>query len=127
MNSSVIIAKKSLSQVYFLITRSKHKIFKVGLNQEWRKQRDLPENPNRGGPLANLPDYTFLDGRPTPLGMNRLRKITKQREIAKQIVTLSSEIDFALERSAKLKEQEEIKRQEIINSKLKPKGNTLLQ
>ncbi|XP_026475752.1 39S ribosomal protein L52, mitochondrial-like [Ctenocephalides felis] len=127
MNSSVIIAKKSLSQVYFLITRSKHKILKVGLNQEWRKQRDLPENPNRGGPLANLPDYTFLDGRPTPLGMNRLRKITKQREIAKQIVTLSSEIDFALERSAKLKQQEETKRQEIINSKLKPKGNTLLQ
>lgn len=39
------------------------------LDRKWRERRGLPENPNAFGPLTNLPDYSFLDGRPTPLGV----------------------------------------------------------
>lgn len=31
----------------------------------------LPRNPNKSGLLTDLPDYTFLDGRVTPLGVSR--------------------------------------------------------
>lgn len=56
--------------------------------------------------------------------MRQLDRINKQKEIARKIVTLSSEIDFAIERNKSMKEQKELKRQTIINSKLKPKGST---
>lgn len=39
------------------------------LDQKWREQKGLQGNPNAFGPLTNLPDYSFLDGRPTPLGV----------------------------------------------------------
>lgn len=38
---------------------------------KWRYARGLPRNPNTAGPLTDLPDYTFMDGRPTPLGVMR--------------------------------------------------------
>jgi len=31
----------------------------------------LPVNPNKESPLTYLPDYTYMDGRPTPLGVNK--------------------------------------------------------
>lgn len=30
----------------------------------------MPKNPTSSGPLTDLPDYSFMDGRPTPLGVN---------------------------------------------------------
>lgn len=35
--------------------------------KEWRVSRGLPVNKNAEGILTDGPDYTFLDGRPTPL------------------------------------------------------------
>jgi hypothetical protein len=40
------------------------------LDQRWRKKMKLPKNPNAEGPLTNLPDYTYMDGRVTPLGVS---------------------------------------------------------
>lgn len=37
----------------------------------WRRNRRLPKNPTSSGPLTDLPDYTYMDGRPTPLGVMR--------------------------------------------------------
>lgn len=42
------------------------------IDQRWREAKGLPENPNAFGPLTNLPDYTYLDGRTTPLGVSFL-------------------------------------------------------
>lgn len=43
----------------------------TGINFDivWRRNRRLPKNPTSSGPLTDLPDYTFIDGRPTPLGV----------------------------------------------------------
>lgn len=43
----------------------------------WREKNRLPLNPTSHGPLTNLPDYTFLDGRPTPLGVRRVQETCK--------------------------------------------------
>ena len=42
----------------------------------------LTANPNTFGPLTNLPDYTFKDGRPTPLGVRQKARLDKQRDYA---------------------------------------------
>lgn len=97
------------------------------LIQKWRKEKGLPMNPNAYGVLTDTPDYTFLDGRPTPIGVNQKQRMIKQKEILDKIIQLNSEIDFAIERHAKLKEVETERRKKIIEGKLKPKGSLLLK
>ncbi|XP_030383150.1 39S ribosomal protein L52, mitochondrial [Scaptodrosophila lebanonensis] len=96
------------------------------IDQKWRASRGLPQNPNAFGPLTNLPDYTFLDGRPTPLGSNQKKRLLKQQEIATKIVQLSGELDYAKKRHETLKAAADAERQRIIENKLKPKGHLLL-
>eukprot|EP00099_Drosophila_melanogaster_P019083 NP_610313.1 mitochondrial ribosomal protein L52 [Drosophila melanogaster] len=97
------------------------------IDQKWRAAKGLPENPNAFGPLTNLPDYTYLDGRPTPLGANQKRRLIKQQEIATRIVELSGELEFAKQRHERLKANAESEKQRLIRSKLKPKGHFLLK
>ncbi|XP_011634355.1 39S ribosomal protein L52, mitochondrial [Pogonomyrmex barbatus] len=52
------------------------------LDQRWREKRGLTVNPNAFGLLTNLPDYTFKDGRPTPLGIRQKARLDKQRNYA---------------------------------------------
>ncbi|XP_053673418.1 39S ribosomal protein L52, mitochondrial [Anopheles nili] len=84
-------------------------------------------NPNKSSPLTHLPDYTFMDGRVTPFGANQKKRILQQREITKQIVTLSKEMDFAVDRHNRLKTEAVENRQKQIADKLKPKGHLLLK
>lgn len=78
-------------------------------------------------PLVTLPDYTFMDGRPTPLGSNQLQRLMKQREWTDKIVTQLGELDFAKKRYAKMVEDKEQARNTILSSKLKEKGAKLLK
>lgn len=97
------------------------------LIQKFRKERGLPLNPNACGPLTDLPDYTFLDGRPTPLGTRQNNRMLKQKQIAERILTLSKEIDYAVKRHQDMLNKEEEKKQQIIANKFKPKGHLLLK
>lgn len=77
--------------------------------------------------LTDGPDYTFIDGRLTPYGINQKKRILKQKELLQDIVKLTGEIDFAVERHKQLQTDEEMKKNEILNNKLKPKGLALLR
>ncbi|XP_043474220.1 39S ribosomal protein L52, mitochondrial [Leptopilina heterotoma] len=96
------------------------------IDQKWRKQRGLTLNPNRFGPLTNLPDYSFKDGRTVPLGVNQSKRLNKNREYAEKIVKLVGEVDYAVERYYRLIEEKKQERDEILRNKLKPKGQLLL-
>ncbi|XP_011304298.1 39S ribosomal protein L52, mitochondrial [Fopius arisanus] len=95
------------------------------LDQGWRRKMRLPENPNAFGPLTNLPDYSFADGRPTPFGTRMLNRINKQREILKRVRTLTSEVDYAVQRYERIQGEKAKYRKSILESKLKPKGTKL--
>ncbi|KAL7735426.1 hypothetical protein ACLKA6_019543 [Drosophila palustris] len=112
-----------------LITAQRHVALTAirSIDQKWRAAKGLPENPNAFGPLTNLPDYTFLDGRTTPLGSNQKKRLIKQQEIAAKIVELSSELEFAKQRHERLKSEAQAEKQRILQSKLKPKGHLLLK
>lgn len=49
----------------------------TGVNHDiiWRRDRRMPKNPTSSGPLTDLPDYSFMDGRPTPLGVNEKHQL----------------------------------------------------
>lgn len=96
------------------------------LIQKWRQEKGLPLNPNTSGVLTDKPDYTFLDGRPTPLGVRQKNRIIKQQEIAAKILQLSGEIDFAVERHKQNLQLEKQQVETILKNKLKPKGKALL-
>lgn len=96
------------------------------MDKKWREENNLCKNPNAFGPLTNLPDYTFMDGRPTPLGVRQMKRILVQRDIANKIVTFSKELDFAKERCIKLKKEDADRKESIIKNKLKSKGHLLL-
>ncbi|KAL5286791.1 Mrpl52 family protein [Megaselia abdita] len=84
-------------------------------------------NPNRFGPLTNLPDYSFMDGRPTPMGSNQFKRYKTQREMVEKIITINEELEFAKERHSKNLAAKAEAKQKIISDKLKPKGHLLLK
>jgi len=45
-------------------------------------RQGLTSNPNTSNPLTNLPDYSFKDGRPTPIGVRQLARMETQRKYA---------------------------------------------
>ncbi|XP_046431232.1 39S ribosomal protein L52, mitochondrial isoform X2 [Neodiprion virginianus] len=94
-------------------------------DQRWRAKKGLTANPNTFGPLTNLPDYSFKDGRPTPLGVRHRDRLEKQREYAERIIKLTQEIDYAVERHDRLQKEEAARIQAILDRKLKPKGQLL--
>ncbi|XP_034477355.1 39S ribosomal protein L52, mitochondrial [Drosophila innubila] len=112
-----------------LVTAQRHVALTAvrAIDQKWRAAKGLPENPNAFGPLTNLPDYTFLDGRTTPLGSNQKKRLIKQQETAAKIVELSSELEFAKQRHERLKSEAQAEKQRIMQNKLKPKGHLLLK
>uniref|UniRef100_A0A5K3F492 Large ribosomal subunit protein mL52 n=1 Tax=Mesocestoides corti TaxID=53468 RepID=A0A5K3F492_MESCO len=69
----------------------------------FRVKRGLPASNNEWGPLTDLPDYSFLDGRiPKITSVGQKRRIIDQYMTTKQIVCLSAELH---ESNKKLKEQ----------------------
>ncbi|XP_055856847.1 39S ribosomal protein L52, mitochondrial [Episyrphus balteatus] len=96
-------------------------------DQYWREDHGLPTNPNSEGPLTNLPDYSFVDGRITPLGTNQKKRIQHQQEIARKMVTAIKELDYAKKRFVDMKASKEAEKKRIIENKLKPKGHLLLK
>ncbi|XP_022912667.1 large ribosomal subunit protein mL52 [Onthophagus taurus] len=113
--------KQTLFSRFFSLTTTNQ------INQKWRQERGLPLNPNACGVLTDKPDYTFLDGRPTPCGVNQRRRIVKQREITEKIIALTKEVDFAVLRHEQIKKEDELARKKLLDSKLKPKGKMLIK
>ncbi|XP_024888457.1 39S ribosomal protein L52, mitochondrial [Temnothorax curvispinosus] len=112
---------------YNIVVNGFHQSCVQYLNQRWRQKRGLTANPNTFGLLTNLPDYKFKDGRPTPLGIRQKARLDKQRGYAARIIKLVGEVDYAVERHARLQKEKEQKTQQILDNKLKPKGDLLLQ
>ncbi|XP_062544968.1 large ribosomal subunit protein mL52 isoform X1 [Armigeres subalbatus] len=117
------LTKRFLSRAYSSKTISS-KIFHNDFTEI--KERNLPRNPNKSGPLTDLPDYTFLDGRVTPLGANQTKRLLQQHELANKIVTMSKEMDFAVERYRTLQANKQKENKQVLDQKLKPKGFLLL-
>lgn len=91
-------------------------------NQEWRERKGLPQNPNKDKMLLDLPDYSFVDGRPTPYGSRQKQRIEKQRYYTAKIISLTEEIDTAERLHQEKLAKQKMLAEQRIKAKLRPKG-----
>lgn len=79
------------------------------------------------GPLTDLPDWSFADGRPAPALKGQLRRKQEREALARRIVMLSNEVDQGIE-AWKEKQAENRRIEEHKKSLLlKPKGKLLVK
>lgn len=60
----------------------------------WFYSRGLPKNPNASGPLTDNKDFSFVDGRPTPLGKGQKRRIISNQLLAVICLFCSSSLEL---------------------------------
>ncbi|KAJ1529253.1 hypothetical protein ONE63_006053 [Megalurothrips usitatus] len=93
----------------------------------WRVSVGLPAALNDVKEFKDYPDFSYVDGRPTPVTPYQLKEIKRQRALAASAVKHLKEIKYIEERHMKKIQSAEAERRLIIESKLKPKGDQLLE
>lgn len=99
----------------------------VQAGQKWRKENGLSRTGSEFGPLTDLPDWSFADGRPAPPLKGHLKRRQERENVARRIVMLSSEVDRGVEAWAQKKEEAKRKEEHRKSLLLKPKGKLLLK
>ncbi|KAL1781724.1 39S ribosomal protein L52, mitochondrial isoform X1 [Sigmodon hispidus] len=89
----------------------------------WRLEQGLSANPSGYGPLTELPDWSFADGRPAPPMKGQLRRKAEREKLARRVVLLTQEMDAGLQ-AWKLRQQKSQEERKQGNA-LKPKGISL--
>ncbi|XP_058594483.1 large ribosomal subunit protein mL52 isoform X4 [Neofelis nebulosa] len=104
--------------------RKLHSSVAARAGSQWRLQQGLAANPSGYGPLTELPDWSYADGRPAPPMKGQLRRKAQREKFARRVVLLSQEMDAGLQawqlRQQKLQEEERKQK-----NALKPKGALL--
>ncbi|XP_054719794.1 39S ribosomal protein L52, mitochondrial-like [Uloborus diversus] len=115
----------STIQVYNSSVRLIHTapiLYRIG---GWRLRQGLPAKGVEYGPMTDLPDWSYADGRPAPLSHGQRKRIKLQKQYCEQIIQLTKEVDecFELQKEKTAKENE--KREAFLRNRLKPKGDAL--
>ncbi|KAI5745915.1 hypothetical protein M8J76_015502 [Diaphorina citri] len=98
-------------------------------NIKWRLQQGLPQYLNSCGPLTDNPDYSYVDetlNRPPCYGTGQRKRILEQIELAKSIIHYTKEVDKCKEKTQEKLKAQQLERQALLESKLKPKGTETL-
>ncbi|TNN71977.1 39S ribosomal protein L52, mitochondrial [Liparis tanakae] len=95
--------------------------------QEWRKEHGLARSGSEYGPLTDLPDWSFADGRPAPLLKGQLRRKQEREVLSRRIVMLSSEVDRGMEVWSEKREEAKRLEEHKKSLLLKPKGKLLMK
>ncbi|XP_070576181.1 large ribosomal subunit protein mL52-like [Ptychodera flava] len=90
---------------------------------KWRERHGLARNPTQDyGPLVDLPDWSYEDGRPAPPTKRQLFNQQIRREIAEKIDIYSREMLEAKEKYIEKQQEHEKIEDKVRKSRLKPKG-----
>ncbi|XP_071316064.1 large ribosomal subunit protein mL52 [Trachinotus anak] len=99
----------------------------VQAGEKWRKEHGLSRSGTEYGPLTDLPDWSYADGRQAPPMKGHLRRRQEREVLARRIVMLNTEVDRGIEmwkeRQDKAKRTEEHKKSLLF----KPKGMSLMK
>ncbi|KAG8596175.1 hypothetical protein GDO81_001762 [Engystomops pustulosus] len=66
----------------FLWKRSLHSTTLLCAGQEWRIKHGFARSGSEYGPLTDLPDWSFADGRPAPQWKGQIRRKEENKEFA---------------------------------------------
>ncbi|CAH1778591.1 unnamed protein product [Owenia fusiformis] len=89
--------------------------------EKWRLQHGKARCGNEYGPLTDLPDWSYVDGRPAPLNRGQVRRIEERKQLAEQIREGISDLQFAIANHEYRTKKQQDERQAIKDSKFKPK------
>uniref|UniRef100_A0A0D9RUM6 Large ribosomal subunit protein mL52 n=1 Tax=Chlorocebus sabaeus TaxID=60711 RepID=A0A0D9RUM6_CHLSB len=87
-------------------------------------RQGLAANPSGYGPLTDLPDWSYADGRPAPPMKGQLRRKAEREKFARRVVLLSQEMDTGLQ-AWQLRQQKLQEEQRKKENALKSKGASL--
>ncbi|CAM9142084.1 unnamed protein product [Lampetra fluviatilis] len=90
--------------------------------QDWRIKHGLSPDGGGYGPLADLPDWSFADGRPAPPQKSHLQRQAKREALMKRVVLLSAQMDGAVRRWEAARGQKTEREAQETRGALKPKG-----
>ncbi|XP_078497469.1 large ribosomal subunit protein mL52 [Lissotriton helveticus] len=93
--------------------------------QEWRVKHGLAAGGTQYGPLTDLPDWSFVDGRPASPWKGQVRRKLEREEFARRVVMLSEEVDRGMHTWEQKQQQLLAKEEEKRKHLLKPKGALL--
>lgn len=114
--------KAAASRTLFAIySRSLTSTAAIFAGSKWRYDQGKAENNSSYGPLTDLPDYTYLDGRPTELSTCQTRRQQKRIALASRVMLLISEMKQGQENYQYRLGLAEKERKEIVQKRLKPK------
>ncbi|XP_047720353.1 39S ribosomal protein L52, mitochondrial isoform X6 [Prionailurus viverrinus] len=65
-----------------LSVRKLHSSLAARAGSQWRLQQGLAANPSGYGPLTELPDWSYADGRPAPPMKGQLRRKAQREKFA---------------------------------------------
>ncbi|XP_025774845.1 39S ribosomal protein L52, mitochondrial isoform X7 [Leopardus geoffroyi] len=65
-----------------LSVRKLHSSVAARAGSQWRLQQGLAANPSGYGPLTELPDWSYADGRPAPPMKGQLRRKAQREKFA---------------------------------------------
>ncbi|XP_048092058.1 39S ribosomal protein L52, mitochondrial isoform X1 [Alosa alosa] len=95
--------------------------------QIWRLSHGLPTHGSEYGPLTDLPDWSYVDGRPRPPMKGQARRQKEREEFARRVVSLSSEVDMGMKQWEQKNEAEKRTEEHRKSLLLKAKGNHKLK
>ncbi|ELT93178.1 hypothetical protein CAPTEDRAFT_201398 [Capitella teleta] len=58
------------------------------VGRQWRMERGLPPKGNEYGPLTEIPDWSYADGRPTPIHKGELRRRERNKVLMTSVVEM---------------------------------------
>ncbi|MBN3299760.1 large ribosomal subunit protein mL52 [Amia ocellicauda] len=94
---------------------------------KWRIEHGFARSSTEYGPLTDLPDWSFADGRPAPPLKGQSRRRSEREELARRVVVLSSEMDRGMERWDQKQVETRQRAAKTQSLLLKPKGKLLLK
>ncbi|KAL4693076.1 39S ribosomal protein L52, mitochondrial isoform X1 [Trachypithecus francoisi] len=118
------LSMAALATVLFTGVRRLHCGAAAWAGGQWRLQQGLAANPSGYGPLTDLPDWSYADGRPAPPMKGQLRRKAEREKFARRVVLLSQEMDTGLQ-AWQLRQQKLQEEQRKKENALKSKGASL--
>ncbi|KAL4593393.1 39S ribosomal protein L52, mitochondrial isoform X1 [Arapaima gigas] len=79
------------------------------------------------GPLTDLPDWSFADGRPAPPLKGQRRRQREREEFVRRVVEISTEMEMGLQKWREKKEAKKVMEEMKKSQLLDPKGKLLLK
>ncbi|XP_039507135.1 39S ribosomal protein L52, mitochondrial [Pimephales promelas] len=95
--------------------------------KKWRLENGLARTGSEYGPITDLPDWSFADGRPAPPLKGQIRRQKQREDFARRAVYLNAEVDEGMKKWCERKVAEKQKEEHLKSLLLKPKGNLLLK